>query len=141
MSFASQLRTRDPDPAGRRWIYVPYDQLTDRIGPLSRIPAGEAGVVLLEAPAKADRRPGHRWKLALILAHQRHFALAQAARGVAVRYVFSPGSYADALRGLGPLTVMRPAERELRVVPREGWLTNPRTVRGRVRRIPLREVL
>jgi deoxyribodipyrimidine photolyase-related protein len=136
MSFAAQLRGRNPDPAGRRWFYVPYDQLTDRIGPLSRTPPGEAGVVLVEAPAKAGRRPYHRQKLALILANQRHFALEQAARGVAVRYVVAaPGSsYADALRDLGPLTVMRPAERELRkevealgnleVVPHEGWLTS-----------------
>jgi len=134
MGFAEQLRARNPAPAGRRWIYVPYDQLTDRLGPLSRTPPGEAGVVLVEAPAKAARRPYHRQKLALILANQRHFALEQAARGVSVRYLVSPGpSYADALRHLGPLTVMRPAERELRVelaalenvefVPHEGWLT------------------
>ncbi|MHC4958888.1 MAG: cryptochrome/photolyase family protein [Planctomycetota bacterium] len=131
--FSQQLRSTNPDPAGRKWIYVPYDQLSDRIGPLSRTPPQRAGIVLVEAPAKAARRPYHRQKLALILANQRHFALKQAKRGVAVRYLVSAGSYADALRDLGPLVAMRPAERELRVeldtlenleqVPHEGWLT------------------
>jgi deoxyribodipyrimidine photolyase-related protein len=140
MSFAERLRAESPAPAGRRWIYVPYDQLTDRIGPLSRIPPGEAGIVLVEAPAKAARRPYHRQKLALILANQRHFALEQAARGVAVRYLVSPGSYAEALRDLGPLLAMRPAERELRLdletldnlelAPHEGWLTTTEQFRA-----------
>jgi deoxyribodipyrimidine photolyase-related protein len=80
--------------------------------------------------------------LALILANQRHFALEQAQRGVAVKYVTTDGSYAEALRKaaaeFGPLRVMEPAERELRVelaplvdeglletLPHEGWLSTP----------------
>jgi len=133
MSFLAQLNAIAPSPDDRSWFYIPYDQLTDRIGPLSRIAPDEAGIVLVECPAKAARRPYHKQKLALILANQRHFALEQARRGVAVRYLLHDASYADALRDVGPLTAMRPAERELRVelealenirwVEHEGWLT------------------
>lgn len=143
VSFAHLLaeRTRGLDPGGRRWLFVPYDQLSDRIGPLSRAPARELGVVLVESPAKAARRPYHKQKLALVLANLRHFALEQAARGVHVRHLVSPGGYAEALgplaAELGGLACMRPAERELRaelaelvhggaleILPHEGWLTS-----------------
>lgn len=126
--------------ARRRWVFVPYDQLSDRIGPLARIAPHEAGIVLIETPAKAARRPYHRQKLALVLANLRHFALEQARRGVAVRHVVSPSGYASALAEcvveLGPVVVAEPAERELRVEiaplvergavvvePHDGWLT------------------
>ncbi len=139
-ALALSQAQRAPANRGRRWLYVPYDQLSDGIGPLAREPASELGIVLVEAPAKAARRPYHRQKLLAVLTSMRHFALEQAARGVAVRYVVSAGSYADALgplaRELGPLRVMEPAEYELRadfaplvarglleVVPHEGWLT------------------
>jgi deoxyribodipyrimidine photolyase-related protein len=111
------------------------------MGPLSRDAPERWGVVLVEAPAKAARRPYHRQKLALVVANQRHFALEQASRGVAIRYLVSPGGYASALETaateLGPLTMMVAAERELRrellplierglivLVPHEGWLTS-----------------
>ncbi|MDH3497478.1 MAG: cryptochrome/photolyase family protein [Gemmatimonadota bacterium] len=139
-TFARLLADRQSDPAGRRWLYVPYDQLTAEMGPLSEEDPHEVGIVLVEAPAKAALRPYHRQKLALVLANQRHFALEQAARGVAVRYEIAEGTYADALtplaQELGPLRVMEPAERELRadlasavdagalrVLPHDGWLT------------------
>ncbi len=138
--FRRELARRNPPPGERRWIFVPYDQLSDGIGPLAAGPPEALGVVLVETAAKARRRPYHRQKLALVLANLRHFALEQAARGVAVRHVAADGSYAEALRPLaaelGPLAVMEPAERELRedlaplvedgavqVVPHEGWLT------------------
>jgi deoxyribodipyrimidine photolyase-related protein len=114
----------------RRWSFVPYDQLHDGIG-----------LVLVESRWKAARRPYHRQKLALVLANQRHFALEQARRGVAVRYVATDQPYAVALAAecetLGPLAVLEPAERELRrdlaplvergaltVLPHDGWLTD-----------------
>ena len=138
--FRAALRARQPSPAGRRFLFVPYDQLTDAVGPLSREDPREIGIVLVESLGKARRRPYHRQKLALVLANLRHFALEQAARGVAVRHEVTEGSYADALAPLvaelGPLRVMEPAERELRVelapllrkgalevLPHEGWLT------------------
>lgn len=138
--FLRELRERSSDPKGRRWLFVPYDQLTDALGPLSREDPEELGIVLLEAPWKAARRPYHKQKLALVLANLRHFALEQAQRGVAVEHRVVPGSYGEALRGIaaekGGLRCMRPAERELRVdleplvrdgslelVPHEGWLT------------------
>lgn len=143
VSFARLLRerTRALEPSGRRWVFVPYDQLSDRIGPLSQSPARELGVVLVESPAKAARRPYHKQKLALVLANLRHFALEQASRGVYVRHLVSPAGYAEALgplaAELGGLRCMRPAERELRaelaelvrggsleILPHEGWLTS-----------------
>ena len=127
----------------RRWIYIPYDRFTDRIGPLAEQPASETGIVIVESTAKAHRRPYHKKKLVLLISNMRHFALEQAARGVSVLYHFSPLSHGSALRqlqvdrGLPTLTVMRPAERELRLdlaqavadglrlneVPDTTWLT------------------
>jgi deoxyribodipyrimidine photolyase-related protein len=146
-AFARALSARSSGagaPGGpgvaRRWLFVPYDQLHDGIGPLAREAPGELGIVLVESRAKAALRPYHRQKLALVLTNLRHFALEQAARGVAVRHVATDGDYAAALaplvRELGPLRVMRPAERELREdlrdlvaagglveIAHEGWLT------------------
>ena len=138
--FGARLADRNSDPAHRRWIYVPYDQLSAGIGPLSREDPSDLGIILVENPWKASRRPYHRQKLALILANGRHFALEQAERGVAVRLEVASGPYRDTLaslaRDLGPMRMMRPAERELRVdlatlvqsgglieIPHEGWLS------------------
>lgn len=139
--FLSALAAAAPrQPGTRRWLYVPYDQLSDRIGPLAQEPAGSLGIVLIESPHKAALRPYHRQKLALVLANQRHFALEQAQRGVAVRYEFARKSYAQTLAALstklGPLAMQRAAERELRAelapliekgaiveLPHEGWLS------------------
>lgn len=139
-TFAKELASRNSDPEGRRWVFVPYDQLSDAIGPLSTEDPRELGIVLLESPWKAARRPYHKQKLALVLANLRHFALEQAERGVAVEHRVVPGSYGDGLRSIaaekGGLRCMRPAELELRqdlssveqeglleFVPHEGWLT------------------
>ncbi len=141
MSFEERLReTNPPAGDGRRWIHVPYDQLTDRIGPLSRIPGGEAGIILVESRAWLRRRPYHRQKVALLIANMRSFALEQAARGVAVTYRKTDksirGELDAVLRETGPAVMMEAAEYELRaelaplvqagrlhVVPHEGWLT------------------
>jgi deoxyribodipyrimidine photolyase-related protein len=138
--FGRALRDRQPDPAGRRWLFVPYDQLSDGIGPLFREDPRTLGLVLVETLWKPARRPYHKQKLALVLANLRHFALEQAARGVAIRHVAASGPYRAGLEpliaALGPLRVMEPAERELRadlaplaasggllLIPHEGWLT------------------
>ena len=136
--FRRALEEHRHDERGRRWLFVPYDQLTDAIGPLSREDPRELGIVVVECPGKAARRPYHQQKLAWVLTSLRHFAIEQAQRGVAVRHVVAP-SYLEALSGLsalGPLSVMKPAERELRAelaplfesgqllqLPHEGWLT------------------
>lgn len=142
--------TRDASRRPRRWSFVPYDQLNDRLGALATSAPGDVGVVLVEAPAKAALRPYHRQKLATVLTNQRHFALEQAARGVAIRYVVARGDYASALRPLaaelGPLHMMEAAERELRedlrglvndgavVVDRHtGWLTDDADFAGLAR--------
>lgn len=140
-SFLSLLTKHSPeDLTDRRWVFVPYDQLTDRVGPLATTPPASLGIILIENRWKAERRPYHQQKLALVLSNMRHFALEQARRGVAVRYLYTDGCYRDALRQvaeeLGPITMMRPAEYELRAdlaalfaegllveVPHEGWLT------------------
>ncbi|MBW2425738.1 MAG: cryptochrome/photolyase family protein [Deltaproteobacteria bacterium] len=128
--------------AARRWIFVPYDQMTDRVGPLAQEPAEELGIVVVESLWKPRRRPYHKQKLAFVLASLRHFALEQSRRGVAVRHVFGEGSYRELLepvaQELGPLRMMQAAEYELRedlrplveagaieVVPNETWLTTP----------------
>jgi deoxyribodipyrimidine photolyase-related protein len=146
--FLRALARRMPARHDRRWIYVPYDQLTDQCGPLAEHAPGELGIVMLENPQKARRRPYHKQKLALVLANGRQFALEQAARGVAVRWgVVGAEGYAGALRRiarqLGPLTMMEAAERELRaelaplvedgslqVVPHAGWLTSEEEFRA-----------
>jgi deoxyribodipyrimidine photolyase-related protein len=140
-AFGDRLRAAAPEAAGRRWLFVPYDQLSDRVGPLSREKPRELGIVLVETRWKPAQRRYHRQKLALVLASQRHFALEQAAPGVAVRYVAGEASYATPLAPLaaelGPLRAMQPAERELRadlapfvasgalaLLPHEGWLSD-----------------
>ncbi|MBL8857593.1 MAG: cryptochrome/photolyase family protein [Planctomycetes bacterium] len=139
--FLHQLRALESRARPRRWVYVPYDQLSDELGLLARTPANELGIVIVESRWKAMRRPYHRQKLALLLANQRHFALEQARRGVAVRFIATDRPFIETLREvareLGPLAVHRPAERELRVelaplvgdglleeLPHEGWLSS-----------------
>ena len=156
-AFARELAARQPRPEApggprarsgkpRTWCFLPYDQLSDGMGLLATRDPREVGIVLVENPGKAARRPYHRQKLALVLANLRHFALEQAARGVAVRHVVAgPEGYAGALAAaaaeLGPLLVYEPAERELRAElaplyggplvhrPHEGWLTTPEQFR------------
>ena len=145
-SFEEQIAAAAPraeDVRARRWVYVPYDPLTEEAGPRRELAPGEAGIVMMEALAKARRRPYHKKKLVNILASQRHFALEQAARGVKVIYEFTPGIFADGLVAasekykLGRLLVMEPSEREMRLdladaarrgvpleqIPNATWLT------------------
>jgi len=147
VAFSSRLRELSPgDEGDRQWLYVPYDQLSAEMGPLEELPPERAGVVLAETTWKGRRRPYHRQKLAWNLANQRHFALEQARRGVAVRYLVGDRSFGELLAeeaaDLGPLQVMVPAERELRVdlaplveegllemVRHDGWLTSRETFR------------
>jgi len=139
--FRGALAAHEVDTTNRRWLFVPYDQLTDAFGPLAREAPRDVGILLVESAEKAGRRPYHKQKLALVLTSLRHFALEQAARGIAVRHVVAP-SYRQALEQHaaehGPLRMMRPSERELRAelaplvesgaieqLPHEGWLTTP----------------
>jgi deoxyribodipyrimidine photolyase-related protein len=123
-SFADQIALHFPtgkDIKSRRWIYIPYDRYTDRTGPLTEQSPAETGIVIVESIAKALRRPYHKKKLVVLISNMRHFALEQAAKGVKVLYHFSPQSHGQALlqlqqtHSLPPLTVMSPAERELRL--------------------------
>jgi len=139
-AFKKELAKFQPLTGNRKWVFVPADQLNAGIGPLSREPAHRLGIVLVENTWKADRRPYHKQRLALVLINLRHFALEQAGRGVAVRHLVARGPYREALERevseLGPLRMMEPAEREMRVdlqgladrgliqvIPHEGWLT------------------
>ena len=127
-SFATQIATFQPaasDIRNRRWVYIPYDRFTDRTGPLSSAEPGQdpqnTGIVIVESTAKGLRRPYHKKKLVVLISNMRHFALEQAASGVKVLYHWSPESHGTALlrlqqaRKLPVLTVMTPAERELRL--------------------------
>ena len=151
--FTKELKKRQPPKKVRRWLFVPYDQLSDGIGPLSMEAPRGLGIVLVENSWKAARRPYHKQKLALILANLRHFALEQAERGVAVRHVVTSGPYYEALEPLieelGPMRAMVPAERELRVdlqrlvdrgalelIPHQGWLTSPDHFKASVKKGP-----
>jgi hypothetical protein len=60
--FGKELRRlqRGLKTSGRRWVYVPYDQVTDAVGPLSRENPKNMRVVLVENPWKASRRPYHK---------------------------------------------------------------------------------
>ena len=137
----SALSPHEKKTEQREWVFVPYDQLTDAVGPLAELPPERTGIIMVETKWKPHRRPYHKQKLAFVLASQRHFALEQAARGVAVDYVFGEASYAELLaprvEKRGPLLVMDPAERELRadlkslvdsgalvLCPNEAWLTS-----------------
>ena len=138
-----ELRTpaSQRDEADLKWVFCPYDQLTDQLGPLASAPPEETGLILIENVWKSSRRPYHKQKLALVLSNMRHFALEQARRGVHVRYETCDGPYRELLESLaeelGTIAVMEPAERELRedlrdlvdrqlmaFAPHEGWLTS-----------------
>jgi len=139
--FRAHLKATQLDrPRPRRWLYVPYDQLSAEMGPLSRATPAELGLIFVESSWKAARRPYHKQKLALLLTNMRHFALEQGRRGFAVHYIHTAEPYDSALRGLahlGAIEVMEPAEYELRtllaplalesllrVVAHEGWLSD-----------------
>ena len=122
--FAKQINKHAPAAADlkvRRWIYIPYDRYTDRTGPLTEQPPAATGIVIVESTAKALRRPYHKKKLAVLISNMRHFALEQGEKGVKVLYHWAPASHGQALlalqksRKLPALTVMQPAERELRL--------------------------
>jgi deoxyribodipyrimidine photolyase-related protein len=123
-SFERQVEDFYPsgrEIARRRWIYVPYDRFTDRVGPIAEQAAADTGIVIVESTAKALRRPYHKKKLVVLISNMRHFALEQQARGVAVLYHFSPKSHGQALlelqqsASLPTLVSTVPAERELRL--------------------------
>ncbi|MCA9505856.1 MAG: cryptochrome/photolyase family protein [Spirochaetaceae bacterium] len=137
LAAASPPRTSGSD---RRWLFVPYDQLTDAVGPLATEPPERLGIVLVETTWKPRQRAYHKQKLAMVLASLRHFALEQAARGVAIDHRVGEQSYGALLREVvrerGPLRMMKAAEYELRtdlaglvaeggidVLPNETWLT------------------
>ena len=138
--FRERLNSLNPAPEGRRWLFVSYDQLSDQIGPLGQESPESLGIILIENPSKAARRPYHKQKLAYVLANLRAFALEQAERGVAVRHIVGEGTYGEILRAniQEPVRMMKSAEWEMRqemqpliqeglveVVPHDGWLTTP----------------
>ena len=115
--FEARLWDLNSAQGHRRWIYVPYDQLN--AGPFSLLSGDprSLGIVLIESEGKGSRRTYHKQKLALVLANQRQFALEQARRGVAIRYVCAPDyqqGLKEVIADVGALECMTPAERELR---------------------------
>lgn len=139
--FLSLLNRFRSNHSGRKWLYVPYDQLSDSMGPLKSENPVDLGLLMIENLWKAQRRPYHKQKLALIISNMRHFAIEQSERGVEVKYIVATGPYRDAIeplaREIGPVNVMTPAEWELRhdlaplvnsglirMIDHEGWLTD-----------------
>ena len=123
-TFADRIAASAPraaDLKNRRWIYIPYDRFTDRTGPLAEQPAAayrhrhrrvhrEGAAPPL--PQEKARRP-----------HQQHAPLRAGAGGPRRLRALPllPASHGQALpqlqreRKLPALTVMTPAERELRL--------------------------
>lgn len=123
MTFRDALRAAHPtadELRTRRWRFIPYDRLTDAVGPLARESPRDVGLVFVESRDKARRRPYHRRKLALLLSNERHFALEMAAKGYRILYARGDGTFGELLRetaarhGLAGFDLTRPAERELR---------------------------
>lgn len=119
--FLESVAGRYPTAAeatARRWVFVPYDRLNDRLGVLTDHP--DAGLIFVESHAKGKARPYHRKKVTLVLSSQRHFALEQMALARPVLYLNAPESFGEQLRaaqqrfGLGSILTTPPAERELR---------------------------
>lgn len=130
----------------QRWCFVAYDQLHLDLGPWGDrgrdgMPRTQVGLILIETPWKATRRPYHKQKLALLLTNLRHFALEAQAAGHPVVVLHGSGSYGEQLSAwredIPRIHGMIPAERELRVDlqpladsgrlqlhPHDGWLTN-----------------
>ena len=123
MSFLQQMLASAPSITAaqeRQWVFVPYDRLNDRCGPLARLKPEQAGIILIESHAKGRNRPYHKKKVLVVLSNMRHFALEQQERGVAVIYRNAPESYGEQLLGiqrelkLPAIQLAVPAERELR---------------------------
>jgi deoxyribodipyrimidine photolyase-related protein len=123
VSFRDRIAPFAPaveEGSGKRWLYVPYDQLDATRSLVAEASPRETVLAFVESREKARRRPYHRQKLALLLANQRHFALEMAERGFAVAFHGGDGSFGEGLERLRAkhrferLEVMRPAERELR---------------------------
>ncbi len=123
MAFLEDMRDAWPtleQARGRQWVFVPYDRLNDRIGPLAELKPNDAGLILIESHAKGRNRPYHKKKVLVVLSNMRHFALEQQARGVLVAYRNAPESYGEQLLAvqreleISVIQTTEPAERELR---------------------------
>ena len=137
-AFQETLRD-DTGASPIRWRYVPHDQLHLALDPWSGEPAEQTGLVLIESVKRGRSRPYHKQKLAFVLANLRSFVLEAQAAGHPVLHLTTEGDFSEALSSLshlGPLHVLRPAERELRLElspmleagsliehPHPGWLT------------------
>ena len=103
--FRQLLAKRQSDQSGRRWLFVPYDQLSDSIGPLSQEDPVNLGIILVENTWKAARRPYHKQKLGLILTNLRYTQVSRKINEVqaGASHVRSLGS------GLGVTLIRSPA--------------------------------
>jgi deoxyribodipyrimidine photolyase-related protein len=123
--FASRLQQLNASaPAPARFVFAPYDQLTAAIGPLSRATPAELGIVVVECPEKARKRPYHQQKLALVLTNLRHFALEQAALGRRVVHLVAAGDDSDgpvAANGRRALLSMTPPSANCASTCRGSW--------------------
>ena len=116
--FFNKLQKANPEYRPERWVYVPYDQLNEKIGPLHEFRDARLGIILIESSWKPQRRRYHKQKLVHLLSNQRHFALEQAKRGIHVEYIIGQESYGTILKKFttehGLVHMAEAAERELR---------------------------
>jgi deoxyribodipyrimidine photolyase-related protein len=108
----------------KRWVWLPYDQQQPShplLDPAVHGPREDTAVVFIETAAKPARRPYHAHKLVLLMASQRHRALALAEAGHPVVVHFSEGWYDRALAEVRErwrfdrLEACSPAEAEVRL--------------------------
>ena len=93
-----------------RWCYVHVDQLNLDVGPwrpTPERPRSAIGLILIETSWKANQRPYHQQKLALVLTNLRHFALEAQDAGHPVVVLHDDRPYEDVLEAqvetFGPL--------------------------------------
>jgi len=134
-----QLQRSSP----RRWLYVPYDQLSLELAPLDQ--GSEAwGLIFIESGAWERLRPYHIQRVAALSLNQRCFALEAAEAGFSVQYHIHEEPLEEQLERLlegqalsSPLALREPAERALRYaldplrasgalepLPHPGWLSS-----------------
>ena len=58
--FLRRLRAVNCDGQGRRWAFIPYDQLNDGLGLLGSLPPHEVGIVLVETTWKPQQPSSSR---------------------------------------------------------------------------------
>lgn len=57
--FLKKVNLLKSDRRNRRWLFVPYDQLSDQIGPLARENLRDLGIIVVESSWKVEKESTH----------------------------------------------------------------------------------